>query len=64
MLKIIYVIKKLTRENLIIILKKLMMGLSRNNKNINVIYGNYIYSFTKILLIQNSHSLRKSQKLT
>ena len=41
-----------------------MMELSRNNKNINIIYGNYIYSFTKILLIQNSHSLRKSQKLT
>ena len=39
------------------------MGLSQNSKNINAIYENYIYSFAKILLIQNSHSLRKSQKL-
>ena len=38
--------------------------LSQNSKNINVIYENYIYSFTKILLTQNGHSLRKSQKLT
>ena len=38
------------------------MRLSQNSKNINAIYENYIYSFTKILLIQDSHSLRKSQK--
>ena len=37
--------------------------LSQNSKNMNVTYENYIYSFTKISLIQNSHSLRKSQKL-
>ena len=33
----------------------------QNSKTINIIYENYIYSFIKILLMQNNYSLRKSQ---